>query len=173
MTPPKRRWFAYSLRTLFVVVTVLGVSLGPAMYHARQQKETVALIESLGGFVYYDYEEAPDGSFVARESPEPAWLWNIIGKDICFNVVAVFNGVNTTDETLERVSKLRYLHLLDVTSSVGVTDNGIKHLEGLTELDTLLLEGTSVTEQAAKEFDHIRNFHWSKPPATQPHSGTR
>jgi hypothetical protein len=36
---PKRRWFAYSLRTLFVVVTVFGCWLGWNINIVRQRRE--------------------------------------------------------------------------------------------------------------------------------------
>jgi hypothetical protein len=40
MTPaPKRRWFRYSLRTLFVVVTVFGVWLGFQLKTVRDRRD--------------------------------------------------------------------------------------------------------------------------------------
>ncbi len=41
-TAPKRRWFAYSLRTLFVVVTVFGVWLGYELNWIRERHEFLA-----------------------------------------------------------------------------------------------------------------------------------
>jgi hypothetical protein len=42
MTPaPKRRWFAYSLRTLFVVVTVFAVWLGYSMNWIQQRHKVL------------------------------------------------------------------------------------------------------------------------------------
>src|SRR5437667_201271 len=53
MTPaPNRRWFRYSLRTLFAVVTVFGVWLDRELNIVRQRQKAVAEIESLGGQVF-------------------------------------------------------------------------------------------------------------------------
>ena len=54
MTPaPKRRWFRFSLRTLFVVVTMFGVAcwLGWNLRVVRQRDDAIWLIESKGGQV--------------------------------------------------------------------------------------------------------------------------
>lgn len=42
MTASKRRWFAYSLRTLFIVVTVFGCWLGYELNWIRQRHEFIA-----------------------------------------------------------------------------------------------------------------------------------
>lgn len=44
-TAPKHRWFAFSLRTLFVVVTVVGIGLGWVVYQLnwiRQRRAVIA-----------------------------------------------------------------------------------------------------------------------------------
>ena len=41
---PRRRWFQYSLRTLFVLVTVLCVWLGVTVERARKQREAVVVL---------------------------------------------------------------------------------------------------------------------------------
>jgi hypothetical protein len=54
MTPaPNRRWFAYSLRTLFVVVTVFGVFGGWLVWQVHVIRERCDLVERInddGGF---------------------------------------------------------------------------------------------------------------------------
>jgi hypothetical protein len=40
--PPKRRWFRYSLRTLFVVVTVIGCWLGYELNWIRERRAFIA-----------------------------------------------------------------------------------------------------------------------------------
>ena len=64
---PRRRWFQFSLRTLMVLVTVLCVWLGLVSERARKQREAVAAIEALGGWVWYDYQNS------GQEPPGPKW----------------------------------------------------------------------------------------------------
>jgi hypothetical protein len=50
MTPaPKRRWLQFSLRTLFVAVTVFGIWLGREANIVRQRQLAIANMEELGG----------------------------------------------------------------------------------------------------------------------------
>src|SRR5689334_19696866 len=52
----RRRWLRYSLRTLFVLVTLLCVWLGLWANRAERQKRAVAWFKAHGGEVHYDYE---------------------------------------------------------------------------------------------------------------------
>ena len=54
------RWLRFSLRTLLVVVTVLGVWLGVQVNPVRKQRNAVAWIQEVGGTVTYDYEIGDD-----------------------------------------------------------------------------------------------------------------
>ena len=45
---PKRRWFSFSLRTLFVVVTIIGVGAGWVAYQLNWIRERHRLIELYG-----------------------------------------------------------------------------------------------------------------------------
>ena len=44
-TKPKRRWFQFSLRTLFVVVTVFGVWFGLEIRHIRQRADMLKWLD--------------------------------------------------------------------------------------------------------------------------------
>lgn len=71
-----RRYATFSLRTLFVVMTVLGIWLGVIANRAREQREAVAAIKGLGGTVYYDWEFGTGG-----KPRGPAWLRRLIGDE--------------------------------------------------------------------------------------------
>jgi len=81
---PRRRWFQFSLRTLLVLLTVLCVWLGVTVNRARKQREAVAAIEALGGYVRYEYQY---GS--GQEPPGPKWLRELIGEEYFVSVVYV------------------------------------------------------------------------------------
>ena len=57
---PRRRWrFQYSLRTLLIFVSIVGVLcgwLGMIIQRVRHQRNVVAQIKELGGEAYYDYQ---------------------------------------------------------------------------------------------------------------------
>jgi hypothetical protein len=150
----KRRWFAFSLRALFIVVTVLGVWLGFIVHHARQQKAALAALESVGGYFYYDYQyEPPETYYPNAAPPGPSWFWRFVDKDLFFDVVAVgLNSKPATDDTLEQVRRLRRLQQLDLAGAPKVTDKGLNNLNALNRLTYLRLDGTSVSESAAEEF---------------------
>ena len=46
-TKPKRRWFRFSLRTLFVLMTVIGVWLGYQASSVRQRKQLLSRLDSV------------------------------------------------------------------------------------------------------------------------------
>ena len=66
-TPPARRWYQFSLRTLLIVMTLFTVGvggLGGRMHQARRHRdrvaaddEAVAAFEKLGGSVEREYEQ--------------------------------------------------------------------------------------------------------------------
>lgn len=57
MSPaPKRRWFRFSLRWLFLVLTLFGVWCGLGIHRANRQKAEFVAVESVDGYFYYDYE---------------------------------------------------------------------------------------------------------------------
>jgi hypothetical protein len=76
---PKRRWFrfAFSLRTLFVGVTVFGIvaaRVALSIHRSSEQKRVIATVESLGGYVCYNYEKVWRGGHGAFVGPdEPPW----------------------------------------------------------------------------------------------------
>jgi len=132
---PRRRWFQYSLRTLFVLVTVLCVWLAVTANRARKQRAAVGVIEGLGGRVYYDYEESdpvrwmliPAGAIKKPQPPGPVWLRELIGEEYFVSVTQVYFSHNTQ-----------------------ITDAGLEHLRGLTNLRQLLLACDKLTYEGVK-----------------------
>src|SRR5262245_26094153 len=99
----------FSLRTLFVVITLLCATLGVNLYKAQQQKAAVARVRAEMGQCTYDFEAAFEAaqrkadilngrqsSFGLRNrnlpSPWPAWLVRMFGKDFFHNVTEAHCG---------------------------------------------------------------------------------
>jgi hypothetical protein len=66
------RWFQYSLRSFLVLMTALSLWLGFTVERARNQKEVVQAIESMGGSIHFAGE---------HRSRLRMWLAPVIGED--------------------------------------------------------------------------------------------
>jgi hypothetical protein len=81
MTPaPKRRWFSFSLRTLFVVVTASAAAIGYLTWKAKLLRERNELIETLrgrGAIVWFAHEK---GKRPPVPAPGPDVLRRHLGK---------------------------------------------------------------------------------------------
>jgi hypothetical protein len=150
---PRRRWFQYSLRTLFLLTLLASIGLSwftVRMQRARRQKEAVEEIQRLDGAVQYDYEVQQSGNRLpGAVPPGPAWLRSLLGDDVFAAVVYVYFPSSVTDAGLEHLKGLTQLQTLDLIDT-QVTDGGLKHLKGLMQLRRLLLKGTRVTKEGVK-----------------------
>jgi Leucine Rich repeat len=156
-----------SLRTLIVVVLVIGVWLRCIVRNAGIQRDAVSAIHKARGGVSYDWQWE-NGRFKRGGRPWwPKWLLDHVGVDYCGNVVAVgdihatdadmiqignlgrlesFNlgGPNeVTDDGLANLERLKYLKSLDLSSFL-IGDAGLAHLKGLTGLESLMLTHAKV-----------------------------
>jgi hypothetical protein len=139
----KRRWYQYSLRTFFVMMTAVCIWLGWLTNQARQQRAAVAWVEEMGGSVYYDYEWV-DGRFIGEaELPGPKWLREMLGIDFMADVVSVQMSYATASElaALAGLKNVQVLHL------VGMPVSDMKPVFELNNLQWLDLGGTQVSEE--------------------------
>ena len=67
---PKRRWFRFSLRTLFVLVTIIGAWLGYQLNWIRQRHE----------FLAARYRTIPAAWRSDLKPPEPPWQLRLLGE---------------------------------------------------------------------------------------------
>jgi hypothetical protein len=127
--------------------------------------------------VWYDYEFAGWYKPLRRtQPPEPAWLRKLVGEGFFREVVALsLNGsdvdndrlkvlhtlnrvkwlsfcyTNITDDGLKHVAACAQLQGLTLSHSKWITDSGMAHLQGLSELRDVGLNGTQVTDEGIKE----------------------
>ncbi len=163
-----RRWLRLSLRGLIVLVLIIGGCLGWIAHivrSAQRQRAAVAAVRKVGGSVLYDWQfdggevrVKPGTNTISDEVPGwPKWLVDRLGPDYFGGVRQVsFRGVpqgpteplsREIDEALAYVGQLgRLTHLTLIGSTV--TDTGLAHLRGLSDLESLMLRGCTLFADA-------------------------
>ncbi len=151
--------FQFSILSLLVLMLAVATAfswLATEMKQARKQRATVDWIAEAGGWPYYDYQWAPAGNPIPAAEPlGPAWLRKLLGEDYFADVTFVdLRGQEVTDAGLEHLkglTELRYLNL----SNRKVSDAGLQHLKGLSQLRVLWLDGTKVSDAG---LEHLKGL---------------
>ncbi len=137
---PRRRWFRYSLRTLFVLVlfACTGMSwLAMKMRQAKREQAAVKAIEELGETVR------------CRNSLRELgcdWLQDMVGVD--FVARADYVEIRT-DAATAYLSELTHLSSVDLVGP-RVTSAGVHQLCGLNQLECLSFKEVDVTDADLK-----------------------
>jgi hypothetical protein len=145
--PRGRRWLRFSLKTIFVLVTLYCIWLAVIALRAHKQHRAVKRIQELHGAIAFAFELDADGNW--KQNPQPfvtAWIRNALGEDY-FRRVAIINfdeGSDPTDDDLRVLENLADVQQLTLTNRKKITDAGLSHLAGLKHLNVLVLNGTSV-----------------------------
>jgi hypothetical protein len=178
-----RRVFRFSLRTLFIVTTVIAVWLGLQCKRAREQQLAVDRIAELGGFVGYDFEYGRDGARIKDATPAGwPWLRKIVGDHYFQRVVRVhLDERAVTDADLKLIGKLRHTTSLDLNDTdisddgmamlsslsrlqylglarTRVSDAGLQHVEGFRDLKLLILEDTAVGDDGVRALTRLQRL---------------
>ncbi len=141
-SPQKLHWLQFSLRTLFVGVTLTCVLMG-LVYNfiilpAERQKMAVVEIRKLkDAYVWY-----------ANPDDKLSWIGDLryyLPKDYIYTVIEVDFARDANDTTLELVRHLTQLRTLSLYET-QVTDAGLVNLRGLTHITNLNLRKTKVTD---------------------------
>jgi len=135
----KRRWYQFSLRSLFVLTTFVAIACSwyaSEMHKAAKRRAAIEEIERIGGVVYY-YDPA-DPNSLGRPPAWFSWMRKLHGDKQLGNVVSVnLIWQKMTDERmvcLESLTGTRSLCLL-ATEIRGEGLKHLKYLKGLKELD--------------------------------------
>jgi len=133
------RWFSLRIGVLVMLCALPCSWFTVKMHQAKRQQAAVRAIEASGGTVGYD------GLMWNEETPGPAWLATLLGKDFLVNVGSVrLDKTKATDADLENLKGLPRLHLLWL-EDIGITDAGLVNVKGLTGLQMLALSHTKIT----------------------------
>jgi Leucine-rich repeat (LRR) protein len=144
----KRRWFQFSLRTLFVFILICAVAaswLGRKIERKREEQVAVTAIAESGSIVRYDGSKF--------EPTGPKWLRRLLGNGF-FSEVSGIEFHKATDAQLEYLDALPQLQYLTLTGN-DITDAGLIHLKGLTQLRSLFLEKTKITDAGLAELQDL------------------
>jgi hypothetical protein len=163
---PKRRWYQYSLRTLMIFVTLFAVLcswFAVKLGQAKRQREAVESIRRLNRLceVQYDYKRDSSGNPTPNAQARcPVWLRNLLGIDFFSNVTEVWLTGKITDADLVHLKdfpKLRVLFFNEIikTYNPQVTDEGLKIVQGLTQLEVLGLCNTKITDAGMERIEKL------------------
>ena len=156
------RWLRYSLRSFFVVITLLALWLGHSIQQARNQAAAIDLIQSFGGAIHYEYELSDKNlnrsiAGLDPERPHPEWLTRVFGDDFFYRVSKVaFVGID--DSQMKRLAPhLQALPRLSffVLHSCDVTDEGLQYVRELTGLERLSFSELPITDDGLKHFEDL------------------
>jgi hypothetical protein len=150
----KRRWLQFGLGTLLGLLTLVAVVLALVVNAAGRQRRAVALVERMGGQVYYDQ----------AETEVPVWLRDLLGEYYFRSAIDIdLDGTKVSDRDLEHLKGLTALQSLSLYGT-PVSDAGLAHLQGLTGLEWLNLGGTRVTDAGLvhiKDLTGLRELYLS------------
>jgi hypothetical protein len=152
----KRRWFRYSLRSFFLVVTLIGIFLGWKINVARKQRDAVRAFQSYGATVRYDYEFDIEGPKISdRKSPNPHWLVKYLGVDFFHDVVIVENrsGPPASDfrTILPHLAAFPRLRAITILAH-PLKDDDLQFLASCKELSYILLAGNQINGTGFRHF---------------------
>jgi internalin A len=138
-TIPTRGRYALGLRTLMILVLVLGGGLGWAVKRANSRRWAVEAVRKAKGTVLFDYQFANEQRNAVGKPWPPAWLVRLLPQEF-FHDVTVVNKLNfsqceetdaivATDaiRTFSRLERLRIVDPLPDTTISGF--NRLKFLE--------------------------------------------
>ena len=114
---PKLRWYQFSLRTVFAIMTLFGILLGLAADRARKREQALRTVRELGGTVFFNYDA-------------PGWVHQFLGDNWFSSIVGIdLSPTGATDVDLEQCKE----ELTDIDtlawirfSGTEVTEAGVK-----------------------------------------------
>jgi hypothetical protein len=164
---PWRKFLRFGVRGLIVLVLVIGVWLGWLVRVARIQRGAVAAIQKAGGNVGYDWEWNNGASISGGKPWGPRWLVDLIGVDYFDHVTFVLLTPSGADNAaIAQVGRLTRLQALFHHQSSWdcifipstLSDTGLSHLTGLTNLSELCVRDTRVTDAGLLNLKGLTNL---------------
>jgi len=159
---PARPWWQFSLRTMFIMVTLLVIGLAwfiQLRERVQMRHRAVEAIEAAGGFVRY---EGDHGQYGSDESEGLTLQFALLlGDENTFrNVVTVtWYALNKNghfgDEHMWVFDYLTETKFVDLDGA-AVTNAGLRHLSSLTRLTELGFRGTPLNEEGLQTIEGLK-----------------
>ena len=176
MRKPRRRWLAFSLRTLFVLMTVLGCLSGWIVYQyriVRMRQEAMKALRTRGFEV--EVAQIPPAllaRLLARFSGqdpigpvESIRGWDFSDSDMSdvlqfpeLRYLGIFSGT-VTDAGLARLDDLPALEYLCL-KSLPISDAGLAPIRRLNRLTAVELCCEGITDQGLVNIRHLQGLTW-------------
>jgi hypothetical protein len=184
----RRRWAAFSVRGLLLLVLLVALWLGWAVHKAREQRAAVQAVGKFGGFVRYDWEfvvgpvNVPPGNLLwkptwgkltpGRRPPAPGWLRRALGDEYFQDIahVSLFVDIENSvadatkynigpaDDALAKLSTQNRVRTLHVGGQ-QVTDKNLAYVGRMTSLEELIVfPGIDISEVGVAHLAGLKNL---------------
>ncbi len=153
---PKRRWFQFSLRSLFVFTSIVAVAIGlvgTKVVRKRIVQSAVDALRKKGAFISYDYYIGQNAT-----PPGPGWVRRLLGDNYFSEVEGVnLSGPRFTDDGLANVREFAHIRFLNL-SGTKITDAGLANLRGLRHLNSIHLDGAKLSGEGLADLADLREL---------------
>ena len=151
----------YGLRTLLVLVALLGVVLAVhkgRMTGAHRQSERIAQIRKLSPSAITQYEFAQDKNWAPGRKKYPVWAERWLGEDYLYSVDAfcIVQEANP-DAIIEQAAQLPHLRLVKLPAC-QISDKSLEPLQQLGRLEWLELFSTPVSDDGMKTVATLKSL---------------
>jgi len=166
-----RRWFRFSLRTVLLAITIVGILLGMfcARYQrAARQKETVELLTAMGATIDYGDWKVVDlkNPFKKeRVTRGPEWLRQRLGSHFFDRVDTVAlrcdsKSVESGDLTLalQRLRELRHLRELSFSWGTHLKKEDFRLIGDLQQIEELRFYKTDIDDASAAQLSRAHGL---------------
>ena len=159
---PRRRWLQFSLRTLLVLMLVFGCGFGWFAHEVQQARAQREAVKAIEELGGMVYCEPASGGMIRNRSG--------LGREVAGGRLvwgrSGYRETQVTDAGLVHLRGLTQLRLLYLNNT-QVTDAGLAHLRGLTQLQELDLASTQVTDAGLEHLRGLTQLEWLNLDSTQ------
>ncbi len=143
-----RRWFQFRIGTLLIAVLVLSLPLSWFAWRVAESNRQQAMGKALCNI-------GSDLAFSTK--PVPKFMHGIFGISEFYEISCVCLPEEFGDPEAVCLDELKYAVRIDL-GGTRITDIGLEHVEGLTNLQILTLGGTCVSDAGLEHLTGLTNL---------------